>query len=78
MYKVGNKKANFYYENQLGCNFKRPSWDNNDDVASFIRDKYVNKRWMMKAKENSETEKNKSETKQEPLKLPTFDLIPLA
>lgn len=76
MLKIGNKRANQYFEDRMEKDFRRPSWNGNDDVEEFIRDKYVNKRWA-KVKECAEVEKEKKEQIKTRVELPTFDLIPL-
>lgn len=79
---IGNERANSYYENSLPHNFQKPSWLKHEDVASFIRDKYVNKKWAppMTIKEflNPKKETEQQIEKHDETSLPTFDLLGLA
>ena len=69
MYRMGNIKSNNFWEARLDPNFERPSWDNGGDVEGFIKDKYVNKKWV---------KKNNQITNFPPVQIPTFDLLPLS
>lgn len=77
---LGNKKVNSYYEQNLPSNYIKPSWARGEDVAGFIRDKYVNRKWspnvtlqeFLNPKQQPVVEEKVQETP-----LPTFDLLGL-
>ena len=85
--KIGNDKANQYWEHNLPKDFHRPNWESKDtaSIANFIKDKYVNKKWAPKIDyqtylKTGETEIKKEEnTSKEPeaKEFPTFDLLGL-
>ena len=84
---VGNKKGNDYWEYSLPCGYSRVKQAN--ALQIFIRDKYVNKKWINQEKENPMVEFNlvkegkmeipeqkpeiKSEPKQEEVNLFDFE-----
>lgn len=43
---IGNQKANQYWEYNLPSDFIRPNSRSRHEMEAFIRDKYVNKRWV--------------------------------
>ena len=49
MQAMGNSKSRSLYEAGLDPNFKRSKLQNDDDRQEFIRDKYVNKRWILRS-----------------------------
>lgn len=73
MQSIGNERANAFWEAQLDPDFKRPSWDANEDVASFITAKYVQRRWAQKQKPKPKPKPKKDEESDD--ELPTFDLL---
>lgn len=50
MEKVGNRKLNEYWECNLPTNFCRPNGSNRGQMETFIRQKYVEKKWVDKDK----------------------------
>ena len=49
MQAMGNSKSRSIYEAGLDPNFNRSKLQNDDLRQTFIRDKYVNKRWVMRS-----------------------------
>ena len=82
--KIGNEKANSYWEHNLPKDFKRPSWEKKQisAITDFIKQKYVQKKWApnidyqtyLKTGETNNPDQSKD---QESKEFPTFDLIGL-
>jgi len=72
MLKIGNQKANIYWEKNLPHDYLRPTWESQTDMGDFIRMKYIEKRWT----EKNPCSKSLTETVKD--ELPTFDLLSLS
>ena len=76
MQTIGNERANAFWEAAIPADFKRPSWEKNEDVAAFINAKYVKRQWVGAKQTNSKPKpKPKSEPDGSDDEMPTFDLL---
>lgn len=82
MERIGNTKANLVWERHLPTSYQRPTWDGNGDVETFIKEKYISKKWAEEKTEKVQKREDRPSDVivvkvEEKLEMPSFDLLSL-